>query len=74
MLLLLSLGLFDRAGPLLVKSNKFFRFVGHRSNPQGALIQAAWVAAEEEGGTIWPDSGYIHHGEVPPTDAPGGCR
>ena len=48
LLLLLCLGLSGRAGPLLR--------VCHRSNPQGALLQAEWLGAEGEVGAIWPYS------------------
>ena len=56
LLLLSCLSLSGRAGPLPMRSNKLLGSLGHRSNSQGALLQAEWLRAEGKVGAIWPDS------------------
>ena len=67
LLSLLCLGLSGRAGPLPIKGNKLLGSLGYRSNPQGALLQAEWLGAEEEVGQIWPDSVWSRGTSVAPT-------
>ena len=56
LLLLSCRSLSGRAGPLPIKGNKLLGSLGYRSNPQGALLQAEWLRAEEGVGAILPDS------------------
>ena len=56
LILLLSLVLSGRVGPLPFKGNKLLCYAGHRSDPQGALLQAEWLGAEGEVGANWPYS------------------